>query len=205
MTDRTPHEGGRHTPEDLLDALLTGNHVELLDTMTRALDTDAGLRALAPLRTAPPAKIKDRASEATAPHTPPQTLADHDAPMHIDGDPYPAIELIRDLVEALLELRRSPAVSSANEEESIMCAAALQELSDGLERRVMARGEAIELLTEAARHLEVLQSLFPRSFDLSPAFPVSEVIAAFAEHLKKIRVAVAHMFDDAYGNISIEY
>lgn len=71
MTDRTPHEGGRHTPEDLLDSLLVGNRVELLDTMTRALDTDAGLRALQTLRIVPPAKIEDRAGEARAPRTHP--------------------------------------------------------------------------------------------------------------------------------------
>ncbi|MDG9709369.1 hypothetical protein [Streptomyces sp. DH10] len=212
MTDRTPHEGGRHTPEDLLDALLAGNRVELLNTMTRALDTDAGLRALRILRTGPTAKIENRASEATAPppHHPiiSQPIRES-APLplssegSVKGDPHPAIELIQDFLKALTVLRRSPDMPPTGREVCMDCVSLLTKLADGLEQRFMARGEAVDLLTEVARRLADLQSELPFMFGLG--LESDEIIEAFAERLRRITVVVARMFDEAYDNIYIEY
>jgi hypothetical protein len=203
MTDRTPHEGGRHTPEDLLDALLAGNRVELLDTMTRALDTDAGLRALGTLHTGPTAKIENRASEATAPppHHPTTTQPKHESvtlPLSVNGNAHPAIQLIQDFIEALMALRGSPDMPRAGKQVCRDCVLLLLELTAGLEQRFMARGQAVDLLTEVARRLADLKSDLPFLFD-------DEIIEAFAEQLKRITVVVARMFDDAYDNIYIEY
>lgn len=205
MTDRTPHEGGRHTPEDLLDALLAGNRVELLDTMTRTLDTDAGLRALQTLRTGPPAKMEERSSEATAPRT------HHSTATHLEyeyADPYAAHEAIkamRDFIEALTELRRSPDLPWTGMEACTKCTAALMVLAHGLERRAMTRDHAMGLLTEAVHHLKDLQSILHPSFEVAPGLEANVIIVELAEQLQRISVVVARMFHDTYDNISIEY
>jgi hypothetical protein len=203
MSDRTPHEGGRHTPEDLLDALLASNRLELLGTMTHALDTHAGLRALATLRTGPPAKIEDRPSEATTPPT------DHHAAstpyeyaaLHIEEDPSPVVELIRDFVGDLRKVRNSPGMPWQGTEACKSCILELRTLSVGLERRVVTRGQAAELLARVAVYLETVRSV------AVPAFLASEIIGlivALIEQEKTLRVVVARMFDDTYDNISIE-
>lgn len=212
MTDLTPHEGGRHTPEDLLDALLAGNHAELLDTMTQALDTDAGLRALATLRTGPPAKIEDRPSEAPPcthrlPAAHPEYGYGDYAPLSIEEEgPHPAVEMINVFIEDLTELRRTPTMPWEGTAACSDCALVLGRLSSGLQKRFMARSEAHELLTEAWRHLRDLQTIFPPSLDPSPTHEnTREIIVLLAEELKRITVVVTRMFDDAYDNISIEY
>jgi hypothetical protein len=209
MSDRTPHEGGRRTPEDLLDALLAGNQGELLDNMTQALDTGAGLRALEPLRTGPPVKIEDRASQATAPRTqhpmaPPSSteyepVAIRDRREHT----YLAVEMIRGLTEALEALQVNVDLPLAGGNACLECDLVLRRLALGLERRTLARGEAADLLTEAARKLLELQRSLSRSVDLGRK--ASKLVGVFVEELKRISVVVARMFDDAHDNISIEY
>lgn len=113
--------------------------------------------------------------------------------------------MIQDLIRALMDLRRSESWSSVVSAACVNCGVALMKLSDGLEQRLMARGEAVELLTEATHHLRDLQSHLPPSLDLGPGLETGEIIVAFAEQLKRISVVVARMFDDAYDNISIDY
>lgn len=117
--------------------------------------------------------------------------------MPIDGDPYPAIELIYGLAKALMELRRLEAMPWRGAEACMECARALIQLSNGLQRRFMGRGEANELLATAARYLQELHSvLSPASFDLGLGIETNETNVEFAEQLKRISVVIARMFDD---------
>lgn len=209
MSDRTPHEGGRQRPEDLLDALLARNRAELLGTMTQALDTNAGLRALATLRTGSPPKIENRRpSEA---EVPPELRPTATRPRYEslrkrrDRDPSSAAELIHNFIEALLVLRRSDSMPWMGKEACRDCVVVLRELAGGLELRVMTRGEATELLTEAAHRLRDVQRNLPLDLDLGSGLKPQELVVALAEQLQTIGVVVARMFDDAYDNISIEY
>ncbi|MEU0413570.1 hypothetical protein ABZ307_38065 [Streptomyces griseorubiginosus] len=210
MNDRTPREGERRTPEDLLDALLMGNRTELLDTLTHALDTNAGLRALAALRTDPPSEIENRANEAPPP-SPYRPTADPGSglplPLPFESEAHPATKLIRDFLEALTELRLSQALSLVGKAACLDCALALTELSRGLEDRFMTRAEAIEYLAKAHNQLKDLQSLLHSSFDIGPGLrlELSRIITELAEQLNRIVVVVVRMFDDAYDNISNEY
>lgn len=212
MTDRTPHEGGRHTPEDLLGALLAGNCAELLHIMTQALDTDAGLRALATLRTGPLAKIEDRASDAPLriyrlPSTDPEYGYRDYAAMRVERDGlHPVGALIQGFIEVLTELQSAPGTPQEGATACSECALVLSELSHGLQLRFMARSKAYELLSQAARHLGNLQDVFLGSLHRSPApESIGEVIVFLAEELKRISVVVTRMFDDTYDNISIEH
>jgi hypothetical protein len=195
VTDRTPHGGERHTPEDLLDALLAGNRNELLDTMTAALDTDAGLRALATLRTSPPAKIENMAGGATGR----PAWAIKDETLAITADPYPAIEMIQDLVHGLDQIMTY--MPEEGEAACRGCAYALEELKDGLENRALTRSEATALLDVANRDLQELRDVTARPKLEKLAIKLATL---WSEQLKILRQAVVRMFDDAYDNISIE-
>jgi hypothetical protein len=61
MNDHTPREGEGRTAEELLDQVLASNRVELMNTMADALDTEAGLEALKPLRAEAPPSVQDTA------------------------------------------------------------------------------------------------------------------------------------------------
>ncbi|MGW6456437.1 hypothetical protein ACWF94_10990 [Streptomyces sp. NPDC055078] len=199
MTDRTPHGGERHTPEDLLDALLAGSRNELLDTMTTALDTDAGLRALAPLRTGPLANIKKTTGRAvTLEFKVFKVSVNDDAPVLEEG-PHQAIELIADL---LAEIEDVLMVMSGEAEYACAgCANVLTALMDGLEDLRLTRGDAMELVDEAHRFLDELRVAIQNTeFQDLDSFMIEE----WAESLQMLRGVVIRMFDDAHDSITIE-
>ncbi|MFF4053542.1 hypothetical protein ACFYZ5_43765 [Streptomyces chartreusis] len=206
MTDRTPHQSERRTPEDPLDALLAGNRVELLATMTRALDTDAGLRALAPLRTYPPTKIEDSDDHSTTSptHRPDAVAAHEDQMLSLEENPSVAIKMINIFTLRLKEVQRSPGLPERGATACVHCAGALRSLAAGLERRSVTRGEAMDLLAEAEARLSDLETA-PEPPSQTWGDPVTRrVIALTAEQLKALKGVVVRMFDDAYDNIPIE-
>ncbi|MFI6013361.1 hypothetical protein ACIBAG_31925 [Streptomyces sp. NPDC051243] len=203
MTDRTPHEGERHTLEERLDTLLANNHAELLYSMAEALDTNAGLQALATLRRAGPAKAEGRVSEATPPpaNRPPFVWDPESGvvTLRIGEDPSPVIERIEQFIDVLDELRHELTRDGKATSGVDACAYVLTELVEGLEERSLTRGEAMEILDKAKRYLESPASNSYRGF------VIEEVEGSpLLDDLDALSRMVVRMFDDAHDNISIE-
>ncbi|MET9762224.1 hypothetical protein ABZ016_24735 [Streptomyces sp. NPDC006372] len=209
MLDHTPRVGESHTPEDLLDALLVINRDELRATMTRTLDTDAGLRALATMHTGPLAEIEGGAGQATTPSTHPL-----DAPrarevetLSVEENPYPAIELVDDFLVGLEEVRTSPGMPVDGAVACTDCADVMEELTLGLEERSVTRNEAKKLLAEAEGYLKVLEDLAAEPLRTGHGWidaSTARLIDALVAQLKALASVVARMFDDAHESISIE-
>ncbi|MFB6931382.1 hypothetical protein [Streptomyces chartreusis] len=197
MTDRTPHEGER-TPEDQLDALLAGNHAELLDSMAEALDTRAGFRAVvAMLRSGGP-KAECRGGGSPTPHLRRRTgfrALEGGTPPGREN--LPVLELIENLIKDLDQLARSRLLGDLSGFTYIDVAAAedLAELAEGLEAQVLTRDMAVKILDEVRHKLASL----PGNRRLS-----NSRTTALIDKLATIRQRVIRMFDDVYGNISIE-